>query len=257
RERGGAGDALGERWQLARDARDGGGEPAIVVARGDDATAGAYAGKVLMEEHADLLLEGMALAGYAIGAGHGVIVAPARYPRSGPTLEWAAAVARRAGLLGRAVLGSDFSFEVTVVQRPTAALQATASVVHGVETLCNIPVLARRGAAHYAQLSPDSATAGTKFVSFNERFARPGVYEVQFGTTLRELCDELAGGLRDGHELQALLIDGAILPPSLLDTRLDYDALEAAGCPLGHGGLVACDETTDMGTLAELLRLRA
>jgi len=258
RERGGAGAAAGETWESAR---DGEGELPIIVADGDEAQTGSYVDKLLMEEHPDLLLEGMALAAYAIGARHGIVVTPAQYPRSKPTLEWAAAVARRAGLLGQSVLGSEFSFEVTIVEgaslaREVGALRATA-VLHTVETLCNLPVVARRGAAHYARLSPASETCGTKLVCFNERFARPGVYEVQFGTTTRELCEELAGGLRDGRAIQALQIGGppgAILPGALLDTRLDFDELAAVGCTLGHGGIVAFDETMDMHALAEHLR---
>ncbi len=258
RERGGAGVAACETWRVARDDDR---ERPIVVADGDEAHTGSYVDKVLMEEHPDLLLEGMALAGYATGAGHGIVVTRSEYPRCKPTLEWAAAVARRAGLLGGSVLGSEFSFEVTIVEgaslaREVGALHAT-PVVHTVETLCNLPVIARLGAAHYSQLSPGSPTSGTKLVCFNERFARPGVYEVRFGTTVRELCEDLAGGLRDGHEIQALQIGGppgAILPVSLLDTLLDFDELAAAGCTLGHGGVVAFDETMDMRALARHLR---
>jgi bidirectional [NiFe] hydrogenase diaphorase subunit len=284
RGRGGAGFPAGAKWEFARNAE---GERKFIVANGDEGYPGSYIDKVLMEQHPDLLLEGMALAGYAVGADHGFVLTRSEYPRSKPMLEAAAAVARRAGLLGASVLGSDFAFDVTIVEgagsyvvgeetallacleglrgtvsaRPPfpaqRGLHGLPTVVNNVETLCNIPVVARRGANYYGQVSPGSSTSGSKLVCFNERFARPGIYEVAFGTTTRELCEELAGGLRDGHEIQALLIDGAILPASLLDTRLDYDALEAAGCPLGHGGLVAFDETTDMGALAELLRAPA
>ena len=246
RGRGGSGVCAAEKWELARAAA---GERRLVVATGDEGHPGSYVDKVLIEDHPDLLLEGLALAGFATGAEHGVVVTHTEYPRSKPTLEWAAAVARRAGLLGRSVLGTDFSFDVTIVEGPDAPVAGEQAVVHHVETLCNIPVVARRGAAHYAQLSPDSPTSGTKLVSFSGRFARPGVYEVLFGTTLRELCEDLAGG----HELQALQIGGplgAILSASLLDTRYDFDELAAVGCALGHGGIVGFDERRDQARIS-------
>jgi len=147
----------------------------------------------------------------------------------------------------------------TVSARPPfpaqRGLHGMPTVVNNVETLCNIPVIARRGAAYYAQVSP-GATPGSKLVCFNERFARPGVYEVRFGVTMRELCEDLAGGLRDGHAIKALQIGGplgGILPASLLDTTFDFEELAAVGCMLGHGGIVAFDETTDMRALARHL----
>jgi formate dehydrogenase iron-sulfur subunit len=127
------------------------------------------------------------------------------------------------------------------------------TVVNNVETLCNIPLVARAGAAYYDALSPDAQTSGSKLVCFNERFARPGVYEVRFGTTLRELCEDVAGGLVDGHAIKALQIGGplgGILPGWRLDTPFDFDALAAEGCMLGHGGIVAFDDTVDMARMA-------
>ncbi len=282
RGRGGAGFPAGAKWEFARAAV---GERKFIVANGDEGDPGSYIDKLLMEQQPDLLLEGMALAAYAVGADHGFVLTRSEYPRSKPALEFAAAVARRAGLLGRNVLGSDFSFDVTIVEgagsyvvgeetallaclqglrgtvsaRPPfpaqSGLHGMPTVVNNVETLCNIPVIARRGAEHYAQISP-GATPGSKLVCFNERFARPGIYEVRFGTTVRELCEELAGGLRDGHTIKALQIGGplgGILPASLLDTTFDFDELAAVGCMLGHGGIVGFDETTDMRALAEHL----
>lgn len=282
RGRGGAGFPAGTKWELARRAE---GERKFVVANGDEGDPGSYIDKVLMEEHPALLLEGMALAGYAVGADHGFVLTRSEYPRSKPALEAALARARRHGVLGPSVLGSDFAFDVTILEgagsyvvgeetallaclqglRGTVAarppfpaqrgLHGMPTVVNNVETLCNVPVIAREGAAHYARLSP-GATSGTKLVCFNERFARPGVYEVRFGTTLRELCEDLAGGLVDGHTIKALQIGGplgGILPGWKLDTRLDFAELAAEGCMLGHGGIVAFDETTDMRALARHL----
>jgi formate dehydrogenase iron-sulfur subunit len=129
------------------------------------------------------------------------------------------------------------------------------TVVNNVETLCNIPYIALRGAEAYHALSP-GATPGSKLVCFNERFRRPGVYEVRFGTSMRELCEDLAGGLVDGRSIKALQIGGplgGILPASLLDTPLDFDDLAAVGCMVGHGGILAFDDQTDMRTVARHL----
>lgn len=279
RGRGGAGFPAGSKWAFARAAT---GERKFIVANGDEGDPGSYIDKLLMERHPELLLEGMALAGYAVGADHGFVLTRSEYPRSKPWLQAAAAVARSAGILGPSVLGSDFAFDVTIVEgagsyvvgeetallacleglrgtvsaRPPfpaqSGLHGMPTVVNNVETLCNIPIVAVRGATAYAALSP-GATSGTKLVCFNERFAAPGVYEVRFGTTMRELCMQMAGGLRDGHTIKALQIGGplgGILPASLLDTPFDFDELAAVGCMLGHGGIVAFDETTDMRALA-------
>jgi NADH:ubiquinone oxidoreductase subunit F (NADH-binding) len=233
----------------------------------------------------------MALAGLAVGAEHGFVLVRSEYPASKPALERAAARAREAGLLGEGILGSDLDFDVTVIEgagsyvvgEETAllacvqGLRGTVSarppfpaergvygmptVVNNVETLCNIPFVAARGAEAYRALSPDSDTAGSKLVCFNERFARPSVYEVPFGMTVRELCEDVAGGLRDGHEIKAVQIGGplgGILPASLLDTKFDFDPLAAVGCMVGHGSILAFDETTDMRDVARhLLRFGA
>lgn len=280
RGRGGAGFPAGAKWGFARNAP---GERKFIVANGDEGDPGSYIDKVLMEEHPTLLIEGMALAGYAVGADHGFVLTRSEYPRSKPALEEAVAQAHRDGLLGDGILGSDFAFDVTIVEgagsyvvgeetallaclqglrgtvsaRPPfpaqRGLHGLPTVVNNVETLCNIPLVARAGAAAYEALSPASPTSGTKLVCFNERFADPGLYEVAFGTTVRELCEDVAGGLIEGRAIKALQIGGplgGILPASRLDMPFDFEDLAAVGCMLGHGGIVAFDERTDMRALA-------
>jgi NADH:ubiquinone oxidoreductase subunit F (NADH-binding)/NADH:ubiquinone oxidoreductase subunit E len=282
RGRGGAGFPAGDKWGFARAAA---GEQKFIVANGDEGDPGSYIDKYLMERSPALVLEGMALAAYAVGADHGFVLCRSEYPRSKPALEAAAAQARAAGLLGEDIRGSGFSFDVTVLEgagsyvvgeetallacveglrgtvsaRPPfpaqSGLYGMPTVVNNTETLANIPFIAREGANAYASLSP-GATPGTKLVCFNERFARPGVYEVRFGTAMRVLCEAVAGGMRDGHTLRALQIGGplaGILPASLLDTPLDFDELAAVGCMVGHGGVVGFDERTDMRALARHL----
>lgn len=280
RGRGGAGFPAGAKWEFARKAA---GERKFIVANGDEGDPGSYIDKVLMERHPNLLIEGMALAGYAVGADHGFVLTRSEYPLSKPLLETAVAGARDAGVLGASVLGSDFAFDITIIEgagsyvvgeetallaclqglrgtvsaRPPfpaqRGLHGMPTVVNNVETLCNIPVVARMGADRYHALSPASPTSGSKLVCFNERFARPGVYEVRFGTGMRELCEDVAGGLVGGRTIKALQIGGplgGILPGWKIDTPFDFDELAAEGCMVGHGGIVAFDETTDMRALA-------
>jgi NADH:ubiquinone oxidoreductase subunit F (NADH-binding)/NADH:ubiquinone oxidoreductase subunit E len=288
RGRGGAGFPAGTKWRFTREAA---GEEKFIVANGDEGDPGSYIDKYLMERSPERVLEGLALAGYAVGAGHGFVLTRSEYPRSKPSLEAAAERAREEGLLGEDILGSGFGFDVTIVEgagsyvvgEETAllaclqGLRGTVSarppfpaergvygrptVVNNIETLANMPFLAAHGAAAYKALSPDSETAGSKLVCFNERFARPTVVEVPFGLSLRELCEEVAGGLRDGAAIKALQIGGplgGILPASRLDTRFDFDELAAEGCMVGHGSILAFDEETNMRDVARhLLRFGA
>ena len=288
RGRGGAGFPAGAKWSFAAKAP---GPEKFIVANGDEGDPGSYIDKYLMERSPGLLLEGMSLAGYAVGAAHGFVLCRSEYPLSKPALELEAARAREVGLLGKGILGTDFDFDVTIIEgagsyvvgEETAllacveGLRGTVSarppfpaergvygmptVVNNVETLCNIPFVAACGAAAYRALSPDSETSGSKLVCFNERFARPSVYEVPFGMTMRELCEDVAGGLRDGGEIKALQIGGplgGILPASLLDTPFDFEPLAAVGCMVGHGSILAFDQTADMREVARhLLRFGA
>jgi bidirectional [NiFe] hydrogenase diaphorase subunit len=282
RGRGGAGFPAGQKWRFARAAA---GDRKFIVANGDEGDPGSYIDKGLMERSPALLLEGMALAGFAVGADHGFVLCRSEYPLSKPALEAAAADARAQGLLGEDVLGSGFSFDVSIVEgagsyvvgeetallaclqglrgtvsaRPPFPAQSGVhgmpTVVNNVETLCNIPFIAREGAAAYRALSPDG-TPGSKLVCFNERFAHPGVYEVPFGLTVRELCEDVAGGLVDGRTIKALQIGGplgGILPASQLDTVFDFAPLAEVGCMVGHGGIVAFDDTTNMRDVARHL----
>ncbi|HSS58843.1 MAG TPA: NADH-ubiquinone oxidoreductase-F iron-sulfur binding region domain-containing protein, partial [Solirubrobacteraceae bacterium] len=217
-----------------------------------------------------------ALAGYAVGARHGFILTRSEYPRSKPALDEAIALARADGHLGdrfditvvegagsyvvgeeTALLSCLQGLRGTVSARPPfpaeRGVHGLPTVVNNVETLCNIAFIASHGADAYRALSPEDATPGTKIVCFNERFARPGAYEVPCGMTVRDLCEDVAGGMAGGGPIKALQIGGplaGILPGSKLDTVFDFEALAAEGCMVGHGGIVAFDEQTDMRAVA-------
>ena len=288
RGRGGAGFPAGSKWQFARQAA---GEEKFIVANGDEGDPGSYIDKYLMEQNPVRVIEGLALAGYAVGAQHGFVLTRSEYPRSKQALETAIAHAHAEGWMGDEIQGSGFCFDITVLEgagsyvvgEETAllaclqGLRGTVSarppfpaergvhgcptVVNNIETLSNIPFIAEHGAEAYASLSPDSKTNGSKLVCFNERFVRPTVYEVPFGVPMRDLCERVAGGLRDGHSIKAVQVGGplgGILPASKLDTAFDFDALAAEGCMVGHGSILAFDERTDMREVAvHLLRFGA
>ena len=278
RGRGGAGFPAGVKWEFAARAAN---PDKVIVANGDEGDAGSYIDKLLMEENPHLLLEGMALAGHAVGARHGFILTRSEYPRSKPALDNAIEQARAQGHLGEhfdvyvvegagsyvvgeetALLACLQGLRGTVSARPPfpaeRGVHGHPTVVNNVETLCNIPFIAREGASAYKALSPNG-TPGSKLVCFNERFARPGAYEVPFGMTVRELCEDVAGGM-DGP-IKALQIGGplgGILPGAKLDTVFDFDPLAAEGCMVGHGGIVGFDAHTDMRAVAtHLLRFGA
>jgi NADH:ubiquinone oxidoreductase subunit F (NADH-binding)/NADH:ubiquinone oxidoreductase subunit E len=283
RGRGGAGFPAGTKWRFTRAAK---GEEKFIVANGDEGDPGSYIDKYLMERSPARVLEGLALAGFAVGAAHGFVLCRSEYPLSKPALEAEVERARAEGLLGPDILGSGFDFEVTIVEgagsyvvgEETAllaclqGLRGTVSarppfpaergvhglptVVNNIETLANIPFIAARGAEAYRALSPDSETAGSKLVCFNEAFQNPTVFEVPFGLTVRDLCERVAGGMREGRGLKAVQIGGplgGILPASRLDTAFDFEALAAEGCMVGHGSILAFDDRTNMRDIARHL----
>ena len=285
RGRGGAGFPAGTKWRFTKQAAN---PEKFIVANGDEGDPGSYIDKYLMEQSPNRLLEGLALAGFAVGAGHGFVLTRSEYPLSKPALDLAIAQAHVDGWLGTDILGSGFDFDVTIVEgagsyvvgEETAllaclqGLRGTVSarppfpaergvfnrptVVNNVETLCNMGFIAAHGADAYAALSPDSETNGSKLVCFNERFVNPTIYEVPFGMSMRELCEDVAGGLKDGRAIKAIQLGGplgGILPASKLDTAFDFDALAAEGCMVGHGSILAFDDQTDMRAVAtHLLR---
>jgi NADH-quinone oxidoreductase subunit F len=281
RGRGGAGFPTATKWKLAaghsRKAKE-----AFVVCNADEGDPGSYIDKYLMEKDPFAVLEGIAIAGYAISATRGFIYVRSEYPRSVPALKQAILDARAAGWLGKNIRGSQFSFDIDVVEgagsyvcgEETALLRSleglrgmvTArppfpaekglferpTIVNNVETLANLGWIMRNGGDAYAAMGTGKSR-GTKVISINERFVRPGMYEVPFGTPLREVLVKHGGGMRTGRPIKAVQVGGplgGILPDSLLDTPLGFDELDAVGGLLGHGGVVAWDDSVDVRDIA-------
>ncbi len=271
RGRGGAGFPTGRKWAAAAGAEAGAGK--CIVANADEGDPGAYIDRFIMEGDPHALIEGMTLAAFATGASEGWIYLRQEYPFARRALETALREARAAGLLGESILGSDMTFDIQIAvgngsyvcgeetallnsimgkpphpdARPPYAtdrgLFGRPTVINNVETFATIPWIVERGAEAYRSLGV-ARSHGTKVLSLSSAFKRPGLHEVEFGTPARKIVEEFGGGLRSG-KLKGLIIGGplaGIIPPSLLDVPLAFEELQAIGCGVGHGGVLAFDE---------------
>jgi NADH:ubiquinone oxidoreductase subunit F (NADH-binding)/NADH:ubiquinone oxidoreductase subunit E len=276
RGRGGAGFPTADKWASVAAAPEG---LRFVVANGDEGDPGSFADRLLMERYPARVLEGLAMAGLACGATRGFVYVRSEYPAAFESLCQAVARARALGHLGSGVFdvevvrgaGSYVAGEETGLLRSVAGLRATVrarppypsthgylgqpTAVNNVETLASVPAIVATGGATYAVLGRPPET-GTLLVCLNERFARPGAYEVELGTPVRTIVDNLGGGLRAGSQLAALQVGGPLggfLAPHELDVPLLDSALAEAGVALGHGGLVAVDDRVDTAALTRHL----
>ncbi len=281
--RGGAAFPTGRKWAAVAAAPA---RPHYVVGNADESEPGTFKDRVLMEEDPFAVVEAMTIEAFATGAEHGFLYLRAEYPLAAERLANAIAQARAAGLLGPDILGSGVAFDIElrrgagayVCGEETAlfnsiegkrgeprnkppfpverGLFGKPTAINNVETLANVLPILVDGAAAYAATSTEGST-GTKLFCLSGQVTRPGLYEVPFGTTLGELLD-LAGGLRPGHALQAILLGGAagtFVGPDRLDTPLTFEGTRAIGASLGSGVVMAFDETTDLMGL--LLRIAA
>ena len=277
RGRGGAGFPTGKKWRavLAETSPE-----KFIVANADEGDPGAYIDRFIIEDDPHALIEGMAIAGYAAGAGMGYIYLRAEYPRARTVLEEAIAEARLNGVIGNRVLGTDFSFDIEVVighgsyvcgeetallnsiegRRPevrarppyptSEGLWGKPTLVNNVETLASVAWIVHNGGVPYATFGT-ATSKGTKVISLNSLFNRPGLYEIEFGVSLRHIVEELGGGLKTGS-IKGVIIGGplaGVIPPSLLDTPFGFDELHAIGASVGHGGVVAFDQHTSIAEL--------
>jgi NADH-quinone oxidoreductase subunit F len=279
RGRGGAGFGTGMKWQLARESA---GELKYMICNADEGDPGAFMDRSVLEGDPHSVLEGIAIAAYAIGASEGFVYVRAEYPLAVKRLKKAVVDAEERGLLGSAVMGSAFSFTVAVREgagafvcgeetaliasleggrgmprtRPpfptTSGLWGKPTCINNVETLANVAWIVKNGAEAYASIS-SGPSKGTKVFALTGKVRHSGLVEVPFGLTVRELIDEVGGGCQDGRPTKAVQIggpSGGCLPAELFDTNIEYDALMAAGAIVGSGGMVVVDDTTCMVDLA-------
>ena len=283
RGRGGAGFPAGVKLQTVADseAEDGSGRKFLVV-NFDEGDAGSYIDKELCERDPHTQLEGILLAAFACGASEVFIYVRFEYPRALRILNKAVAEAVEAGIIGPSIFGSKFGCVVNVVKgqgayicgEETSLLRSLEGVpalvsfkppfpaqkglwgcptaVNNTETLHNLPWIIEHGGQAYADFGHEKSR-GTKAVSLNTRVKRPGVYEIELGTTLRELIFDMAGGMEDGQTFKAVQVGGplgGILPESKLDTPLDFDKLATVNGILGHAGVVVYCQDDDLVEVA-------
>jgi bidirectional [NiFe] hydrogenase diaphorase subunit len=280
RGRGGAGYPTGLKWStVAKQSA----EKKFVVCNADEGDPGAFMDRSVLESDPHRVLEGMAIAAYAVGASQGYIYVRGEYPLAIRRLETAIKQAKRLGLLGSQVFESPFDFKIDIrigagafvcgeetalmnsiqglrgVPRPRPPYPAAEGIwgfptlINNVETFANVPPILRRGSAWYAAMGTEKSK-GTKVFALAGKVCNTGLVEVPMGTTLRQIVEEIGGGPPEGGTIKAVQTggpSGGCIPAHLLDTPVDYESLAAVGSIMGSGGMIVMDGTTDMVDVAK------
>jgi formate dehydrogenase iron-sulfur subunit len=280
RGRGGAAFPAGVKWRTVLDAPA---DVKYVVCNADEGDSGTFADRLLMEADPFQLIEGMTIAGLAVGAAHGVIYLRSEYPHTIDVMTRALELARDAGFLGARVMDTPHAFDIVlrvgagayICGEETALLESLEgrrgvvrakpplpalsglfgrpTVVNNVLTLAAATSILAQGGAHYALAGIDRST-GTMPFQLGGNLLRGGLVELPFGVTLADLIERFGGGTASGRPMKAIQLGGplgAYLPASLWQTPLGYEQVAAVGGMLGHGGIVVFDDTVDMGAQAE------
>ncbi|MCA1324637.1 NADH-quinone oxidoreductase subunit NuoF [Herbaspirillum seropedicae] len=279
RGRGGAAFPTGIKWQTVAGATA---AQKYVVCNADEGDSGTFSDRMVMEDDPFMLIEGMTIAGIAVGATQGYVYVRSEYPHAIATLQQAIAIATEKGYLGRNVLGSGHSFQLEVrkgagayicgeetamleslegkrgvvrAKPPLPALQGLfgkPTVINNLISLASVPIILARGAAFYKNYGV-GRSSGTLPFQLAGNIRQGGLVEKAFGLTLRQLLDDFGGGSDSGRPIRAVQMGGplgAYIAPHQFDTPLDYEAFAAIGAMIGHGGLVAFDDTVDMARQA-------
>jgi NADH-quinone oxidoreductase subunit F len=279
RGRGGAGFPTGEKWQACRNAK---GTPKYLIANADEGDPGAFVDRAILESDPHSLIEGMIIAGYAVGACYGYIYVRAEYPLAVKRLETALKQAEKLKFSGNQILGSDFSFEIQLFQgsgafvcgeetaliaslegnpgmpkyRPpypaTQGIFGKPTVVNNVKTLAYVPQIIEKGAGWFKEIGTKDSP-GTAVFSLAGKTVNTGMVEVPMGTTLRQIIYETGSGIPKDKRFKAVQIggpSGGCLPEAKLDLSIDFDSLQNAGAIMGSGGMVVCDEDDCMVEIA-------
>jgi NADH-quinone oxidoreductase subunit F len=287
RGRGGGGFPAGVKWATCREA---GRDPKYVLCNADEGDPGAFMDRCLLEANPHSVLEGMLIGAYAVGSNSGYIYVRNEYPLAVDNIQLAVKQAREAGLLGEDILGSGFSFDVRIsrgggafvcgestalmaslegrVGEPRAKYVHTVehglydrpTVLNNVETWANVPIIVTKGLDWYTAIgtgdvseNPWGGSKGTKIFSLVGKVKNTGLVEVPMGTTLRQIIEDIGGGVPEGRTFKAVQTggpSGGCLPASLLDTPVDFDALTEAGSMMGSGGMIVMDDRTCMVDVA-------
>ena len=280
RGRGGGGFPTGRKWALTAPNKA---PQKYVVCNADEGDPGAFMDRSVLEGDPHCLVEAMTIAGYAIGATQGYVYVRAEYPIAVARLQIAIDQAREYGLLGKNIFGSGFDFDLHIrlgagafvcgeetalmtsiegnrgEPRPRPPYPAVKglfgmpTVENNVETFANVPQIILRGAEWFASMGTERSK-GTKVFALGGKIKNTGLVEIPMGTTLREIIDEIGGGIPNGKKFKAAQTggpSGGCIPAYLIDTEVDYDNLTAIGCMMGSGGLIVMDEDTCMVDMAK------
>ena len=280
RGRGGGGFPTGRKWALCAPNKA---PQKYVVCNADEGDPGAFMDRSVLEGDPHCIVEAMAIAGYAIGATKGFVYVRAEYPIAVKRLQIAIDEAREYGLLGKDIFGSGFDFDMEIRRgagafvcgeetalmtsiegnrgepRPRPPYPAVKglfgmpTVENNVETFANVPQIILRGADWFASMGTEKSK-GTKVFALGGKIKHTGLVEIPMGTTLREIVEEIGGGIPNGKKFKAAQTggpSGGCIPASLIDTAIDYDNLISLGCMMGSGGMIVMDEDTCMVDIAK------
>ncbi len=280
RGRGGGGFPTGRKWSFAKASVS---DKKYVVCNADEGDPGAFMDRSVLEGDPHALIEAMAIAGYAIGADEGWVYVRAEYPIAVKRLNIALEQAREYGLLGKNIFGSDFNFDIHirlgagafVCGEETALLTSIEgnrgeprtrppfpavkglwgqpTIVNNVETYANIAQIILNGAEWFTSMGTETSK-GTKVFALGGKITNTGLVEIPMGTTLREVVEEIGGGVPNGKKFKAAQTggpSGGCIPASLIDTPIDYDNLIKIGSMMGSGGLIVMDEDSCMVDIAK------
>lgn len=280
RGRGGGGFLTGRKWKLVAESSQL--STPIVICNGDEGDPGAFMDRILLESYPLRVIEGMMVAGYAVGAKEGVFYIRAEYPQAVIRIRKALDMCRRKGLLGEHILGTEFSFDIRVFEGAGAfvcgeetaliasmegkrgfphlrppypaqqGLNGRPTLINNVETLSQLAYIIRHGAEKYAEVGTQGSR-GTKVFALAGKVNHGGLIEVPMGTTLRQIVEEIGGGVEGGEALKAVQIggpSGGCIPAELCDAEVDFDALNQMGAIMGSGGLVVLSESSCMVDVA-------
>ena len=276
RGRGGAAFSAGMKWSFVPKVAG----PKYLVVNADESEPGTFKDRELMEVESHMLIEGMAIASFAIGCNEAFLYLRGEYVEAGERMRVAVAEAKAAGLLGKGVLGSNFDLEIHVFlgagayicgeetalleslegRRPmprsrppfpaVAGLYQRPTVVNNVETIVNVPHIVKHGAEWYKALGPNPKSAGPKIYCLSGAVNRPGNYELPLGSvSFRELIENQGGGVKGGRKIKGVLpagISAPIVPADKLDAKLDYEGVVAAGSMLGSASLIVIPDDVDI-----------
>jgi NADH-quinone oxidoreductase subunit F len=279
RGRGGAGFPTGQKWRVMHDQP---GSEKYVICNGDEGDPGAFMDRMILESFPYRVLEGMAIAAVATGAQTGIFYIRHEYPLAVRRVRTAIALLERRGWIGAKLLGLDRPFQVSVVEgagaficgEETALIESLAgrrgmprlrppfpaqsglhgkpTLVNNVETLAMVPWILRHGAARFAGIGT-ARSKGTKVFALAGHIRRGGLIEVPMGTTIREIVEDIGGGVGPGRKFKAVQIggpSGGCVPARLADTPVDFESLREVGAIMGSGGLVVLDDSTCMVDIA-------